>query len=172
MALGHEADFANKFLAGLTPADYDGGYINKHPMQVAKMAWSVFKEHLRDADLAMGPAATHLQQRPQQVLQATAPTAVTVAAQPAVPQPQPTTLQPLVPYQVPAAWGQSTASMPTAPGHSVVPMTVDMLGEGGGVFRVRDSRCTTCLDSVPAGTHHPDPCPKPVICRGCLQPGH
>ena len=56
--------FANKFLTGLTPANYDTGYINKHPLQLAKMSWKVFKKHLHQADQAMGPPATRIQRRP------------------------------------------------------------------------------------------------------------
>ena len=132
------------------------------------MSWREFKEHLFAADHVMGPSATQVRWPAQQVLQITAP-AVVPAARSAVPQPQPSALQPALPYQVPASWGQGTAVMPMAPPTTAVPMSVDRVEECGGVFRVRDGRCSTCLDSVLAGTPHPDPCTKPVI---CLQSGH
>merc|ERR1711994_713631 len=40
------------------------------------------------------------------------------------------------------------------------------------IARIRDYRCTNCLDSVPDGVTHPQPCLKPIVCRQCLVPGH
>ena len=72
-------------------------------------------------------------------------------------------LQPARPHQVPASWGQGTASMPTAP----MPMSVDVIGEAENVNRIRQGMCTNCWEPVPYNQTHPDPCLKPTMCHTC-----
>ena len=124
--------FVRKFLSGLTDADYADQRLNKNENELTTMSWRAMMNAFAEVDTQIGPQAKRIY-RPSQAVRQTrevdmeVPQILPDPRQPAGSAKPP--LQPARPHQVPASWGQGTASMPTAP----MPMSVDEIGEAGEV---------------------------------------
>merc|ERR1711973_859147 len=176
-------NLARRFVEGMTDEDYRTQTVPKSETTIRNLSWSEFTALLMKADEDIGPRG----ERTRRVLQTLRQTSDAPAAAPAQPpavmgypnqqayaqipagQAPVQAFRPAQPHQASANFGQATASMPSAAQSLPTPMSVS---QAESVARIKDSRCVTCLDHVPAGTYHADPCPKDPVCRDCLISGH
>merc|ERR1711952_208562 len=178
------AAYARKFVEGLCEEDHKSNLVPTAERVIERSNWEDFAAKLLAADEEIGPRATRVRRVPQALCQtsevpAAWPTQFAAAAgHPAKPHPAAANTAPnTVPMPT-----VGSASNPTPTGNNQwadfhgVPMSCSQIQgvpvQDESVARVKDGRCTHCLDAVPGGATHPDPCTNDVRCHHCLVEGH
>merc|ERR1712102_96997 len=191
------AAYARKFVQGLTEEDYKSQLVPNAERVIERLSWEDFTAKLLLADEEIGPSADRVRRVPQALCQTSeAPAAwptqfAAVAGRPANPacasapgflpaQPHPAAANAASNMVHMQTMGQASKPMPDGNTqwtdfHGVPMSCAQIQGmpvQDESVARVKDGRCTHCLDAVPGGATHPDPCTNDIVCHQCLDKGH
>merc|ERR1711951_238821 len=191
------AAYARKFFSGLTEEDYKSQLVPTAERVIERLSWEDFTAKLLGADEEIGPRADRVRRVPQALCQTSEALAAwptqfaAVAGRPANPAcASAPGFLPAQPHPAAANAAPNTVHMqtvgqtskPTPDGNTQwtnfhgAPMSCSQIQgvpvQDKSVARVKDGRCTHCLDAVPGGATHPDPCTNDVRCHHCLDSGH
>merc|ERR1711923_251958 len=191
------AAYARKFVEGLTEEDHKSSLVPTAERIIESSNWADFAAKLLAADEEIGPRATRVRRVPQALCQTSEVPAAwptqfaAVAGHPANPAGASAPgFLPAQPHPAAANTAPNTVPMPTVgptsqpiqngntqwAGFHGVPMSCAQIqgvqAQDESVARVKDGRCTHCLDAVPGSATHPDPCTNDIRCHQCLIEGH
>merc|ERR1711951_287031 len=191
------AAYARKFVSGLTEEDYKSQLVPTAERVIKRLSWEDFTAKLLLADEEIGPRADRVRRVPQALCQTSeAPAAwptqfAAVAGRPARPacasapgflpaQPHPAAANAAPDTAHMQTMGQASRPTPNGNPQSTnfqgAPMSCSQIQgapvQDESVARVKDGRCTHCLDAVPGGATHPDPCTNDIVCHQCHVKGH